>query len=142
MGVVSGIVLSYQFGTNWATFSRIAGPVIGPLMAYEVLTAFFMEAGFLDIRLFGWDKVGPRLHFLATCLVGAGTTVSAFRIIAANSRMQTPQGAHFDVAADPFVPYDWLDIILNQTFPYRLKHMVTSYSLGMRTGRVYGKGVS
>lgn len=126
MGVVSGIVLSYQFGTNWATFSRIAGPVIGPLMAYEVLTAFFMEAGFLGIMLFGWDKVGPRLHFLATCLVGAGTTVSAFWIIAANSWMQTPQGAHFDVAADHFVPDDWLAIIFNPSFLYRLTHMVTA----------------
>lgn len=126
MGVVSGIVLSYQFGTNWATFSRIAGPVVGPLMAYEVLTAFFMEAGFLGIMLFGWNKVGPRLHFLATCLVGAGTTVSAFWIIAANSWMQTPQGAHFDAAADHFVPDSWLAIIFNPSFLYRLTHMVTA----------------
>lgn len=126
MGVVSGIVLSYQFGTNWATFSRMTGPVIGPLMAYEVLTAFFMEAGFLGIMLFGWDKVGPKLHFLATCLVGAGTTVSAFWIIAANSWMQTPQGAHFDIAADHFVPDDWFAIIFNPSFPYRLSHMVAA----------------
>ncbi|HEY4345343.1 MAG TPA: cytochrome ubiquinol oxidase subunit I [Parvibaculum sp.] len=126
MGVVSGIVLSYQFGTNWATFSRLVGPVIGPLMAYEVLTAFFMEAGFLGIMLFGWDKVGPRLHFLATALVGAGTTVSAFWIIAANSWMQTPQGAHFDLAAGHFVPDDWIAIIFNPSFPYRLSHMVVA----------------
>jgi cytochrome d ubiquinol oxidase subunit I len=122
MGVVSGIVLSYQFGTNWAEFSRIVGPVLGPLMAYEVLTAFFMEAGFLGIMLFGWDKVGPKLHFLATSLVGAGTTVSAFWIIAANSWMQTPQGAHME--GDHFVPDSWLAIIFNPSFPYRLSHMV------------------
>ncbi|MGB3810357.1 MAG: cytochrome ubiquinol oxidase subunit I [Parvibaculum sp.] len=126
MGVVSGIVLSYEFGTNWGEFSRIVGPVIGPLMAYEVLTAFFMEAGFLGIMLFGWDKVGPRLHFLATCLVGAGTTVSAFWIVSANSWMQTPQGAHFDMAAGHFVPDDWFAIIFNPSFPYRLAHMVAA----------------
>lgn len=126
MGVVSGVVLSYEFGTNWATFSRIVGPVIGPLMAYEVLTAFFMEAGFLGIMLFGWNKVGPRLHFLATCLVGAGTTVSAFWIVSANSWMQTPQGAHFDLTAGHFVPDDWLAIIFNPSFPYRLSHMIAA----------------
>ncbi len=126
MGVVSGIVLSYEFGTNWATFSRIVGPVIGPLMAYEVLTAFFMEAGFLGIMLFGWDKVGPRLHFLATCLVGAGTVVSAFWIISANSWMQTPAGAHLDMAAGHFVPDDWAEIIFNPSFAYRFLHMVAA----------------
>src|SRR5205085_3650476 len=92
MGVVSGIVMSYQFGTNWAAFSDKAGPVIGPLMGYEVLTAFFLEAGFLGVMLFGMNRVGRRLHFLATCLVAGGTLLSAFWILAANSWMQTPQG--------------------------------------------------
>ncbi|MBU2587371.1 MAG: cytochrome ubiquinol oxidase subunit I, partial [Alphaproteobacteria bacterium] len=81
MGVVSGIVMSYQFGTNWSVFSDKAGPVIGPLMAYEVLTAFFLEAGFLGVMLFGMNKVGPRLHFMATLMVAAGTFVSAFWIL-------------------------------------------------------------
>src|SRR5690606_30243392 len=84
MGVVSGIVLSYQFGTNWAEFIRLAGGVIGPLLAYEVLTAFFLEASFLGVMLFGWKRVGPRLHFLATVLVAVGTGISAFWILAAN----------------------------------------------------------
>jgi cytochrome d ubiquinol oxidase subunit I len=124
MGVVSGIVLEYEFGTNWGNFSRIVGPVLGPLMAYEVLTAFFMEAGFLGVMLFGWDKVGPRLHFLATCLVAGGTLVSAFWILSANSWMQTPQGAHFDGAH--FVPDSWAAIIFNPSFPYRFAHMVAA----------------
>ena len=126
MGVVSGVVLSYEFGTNWANFSRIIGPVLGPLLGYEVLTAFFMEAGFLGVMLFGWDKVGPRLHFVATCLVGLGTVVSAFWILSANSWMQTPQGAHLDVASGQFIPDDWLAIIFNPSFPYRLAHMVAA----------------
>ncbi|MCF8470504.1 MAG: cytochrome ubiquinol oxidase subunit I, partial [Parvibaculum sp.] len=96
MGVVSGLVLSYQFGTNWSEWSRITGPVLGPLIGFEVLTAFFLEAGFLGIMLFGWEKVGPRLHFLATCLVAIGTAISAFWILSANSWMQTPAGATFN----------------------------------------------
>ena len=92
MGVVSGIVLSYQFGTNWAVFSDRAGPVIGPLMAYEVLTAFFLEAGFLGVMLFGMNRVGRGLHFFATLMVALGTCVSAFWIRSANSWMQTPTG--------------------------------------------------
>ena len=92
MGVVSGIVMSYQFGTNWAVFSDRAGPVIGPLMAYEVLTAFFLEAGFLGVMLFGMKRVGPGLHFAATCMVALGTFISAFWILSVNSWMQTPQG--------------------------------------------------
>src|SRR5918998_1038020 len=92
MGVVSGIVMSYQFGTNWSVFSDRAGPIIGPLMAYEVLTAFFLEAGFLGVMLFGMNKVGPKLHFLATLMVAIGTFISAFWILSANSWMQTPQG--------------------------------------------------
>ena len=124
MGVVSGIVMSYQFGTNWSVFSDKAGPVIGPLMAYEVLTAFFLEAGFLGVMLFGINKVGTRLHFVATLAVAAGTFVSAFWILSVNSWMQTPAG--YEIAANgQFVPGDsWLDIIFNPSFPYRLVHTV------------------
>src|SRR6478736_1509025 len=103
MGVVSGIVMSYQFGTNWSVFSdRVAG-VIGPLMGYEVLTAFFLEAGFLGVMLFGMDKVGRGLHFVATAMVAFGTFMSAFWILSANSWMQTPQG-HAVNAAGQFMP--------------------------------------
>ncbi len=104
--------MSYQFGTNWSEWSRITGPVLGPLIGFEVLTAFFLEAGFLGIMLFGWDKVGPRLHFLATCLVAFGTALSAFWILAANSWMQTPAGAEL-VAEGHFVVLDWLAVIFN-----------------------------
>ncbi|MEX0757961.1 MAG: cytochrome ubiquinol oxidase subunit I, partial [Tistlia sp.] len=90
MGVVSGVVLSYQIGTNWSGLSQAAGNILGPLLAYEVLTAFFLEAGFLGVMLFGWDRVGPRLHFLATCMVAVGTLISSFWILSANSWMQTP----------------------------------------------------
>src|SRR5271154_5748433 len=111
MGVVSGIVMSYQFGTNWSVFSDKAGPVIGPLMAYEVLTAFFLEAGFLGVMLFGLKRVGPRLHFLATCMVALGTLLSATWILAANSWMQTPAGYAINEAGQ-FVPKgSWLTII-------------------------------
>src|ERR1700723_4692309 len=92
MGVVSGIVMSYQFGTNWSVFSDKAGPIVGPLMAYEVLAAFFLEAGFLGVMLFGINKVGPKLHFLATCMVAVGTLISATWVLAANSWMHTPAG--------------------------------------------------
>ena len=124
MGVVSGIVMSYQFGTNWAVFSDKAGPVIGPLMAYEVLTAFFLEAGFLGVMLFGINKVGRKLHFIATLAVALGTFVSAFWILSVNSWMQTPVG--YEIAANgQFVPGDsWLTIIFNPSFPYRLAHTV------------------
>jgi cytochrome d ubiquinol oxidase subunit I len=123
MGVVSGIVMSYQFGTNWAAFADKAGPVIGPLMAYEVLTAFFLESGFLGVMLFGLERVGPRLHFLATLMVAIGTLISAFWILSANSWMQTPAG--YAVNADgQFVATDWLKVIFNPSFPYRLVHMV------------------
>jgi cytochrome d ubiquinol oxidase subunit I len=123
MGVVSGIVMSYQFGTNWSVFSDKAGPVIGPLMGYEVLTAFFLEAGFLGVMLFGLSRVGPRLHFLATLMVALGTFLSAFWILSVNSWMQTPAGyAVNDVGQ--FVPVDWAAIIFNPSFPYRLVHML------------------
>src|SRR5256885_4518564 len=123
MGVVSGIVMSYQFGTNWAAFSDKAGPVIGPLMGYEVLTAFFLEAGFLGVMLFGLERVGHRLHFLATLMVAIGTLISAFWILSANSWMQTPAG--YAVNADgQFVAADWLKVVFNPSFPFRLVHMV------------------
>ncbi len=122
MGVVSGIVMSYQFGTNWSVFSDRAGPVIGPLMAYEVLTAFFLEAGFLGVMLFGINKVGRKLHFVATLAVALGTFISAFWILSVNSWMQTPVG--YEIAANgQFLPGDsWLTIIFNPSFPYRLVH--------------------
>lgn len=123
MGVVSGIVLSYQFGANWSVFSDKAGSVVGPLMAYEVLTAFFLEAGFLGIMLFGMTRVGPKLHFVATLAVAVGTFISAFWILSANSWMQTPQGFAVN-AAGQFVPANWLAIIFNPSFPYRLAHTV------------------
>ncbi|OYW44112.1 MAG: cytochrome ubiquinol oxidase subunit I [Sphingomonadales bacterium 32-68-7] len=124
MGVVSGIVMSYQFGTNWAVFSDKAGPVIGPLMAYEVLTAFFLEAGFLGVMLFGMEKVGKKLHFAATCMVALGTAVSAFWILSVNSWMQTPVG--YELGANgQFLPGpSWWDIVFNPSFPYRLVHTV------------------
>jgi cytochrome d ubiquinol oxidase subunit I len=121
MGVVSGLVMSYQFGTNWSPFSAYAGGVTGPLLAYEVLTAFFLEAGFLGVMLFGWRKVGPGLHFFATIMVAAGTLVSMTWILASNSWMQTPQG--FDIQNGRIVPTDWLAVIFNPSFPYRLVHM-------------------
>ncbi|HET9474396.1 MAG TPA: cytochrome ubiquinol oxidase subunit I [Steroidobacteraceae bacterium] len=124
MGVVSGIVMAYQFGTNWAVFSDRAGPVIGPLMAYEVLTAFFLEAGFLGVMLFGMKKVGKGLHFFATLMVAIGTMISAFWILSVNSWMQTPTG--YAINADgQYVPAaGWLPIIFNPSFPYRLVHTV------------------
>ena len=124
MGVVSGIVMSYQFGTNWSVFSDKAGPVIGPLMAYEVLTAFFLEAGFLGVMLFGMDKVGRKLHFAATCMVALGTAISAFWILSVNSWMHTPVGWGVNEAGQ-FVPEgSWINIIFNPSFPYRLVHTV------------------
>ncbi|QGZ63074.1 cytochrome ubiquinol oxidase subunit I [Paraburkholderia acidisoli] len=121
MGVVSGVVMAYQFGTNWAGFSRFAGPITGPLLTYEVMTAFFLEAGFLGVMLFGWDKVGRKAHFAATVLVAVGTLISTFWILSSNSWMQTPQG--FIVQNGHVVPVDWLAVIFNPSFPYRLAHM-------------------
>ncbi len=124
MGVVSGLVMSYQFGTNWSVFSDKAGPIIGPLMAYEVLSAFFLEAGFLGVMLFGIKKVGPKLHFFATCMVALGTLLSATWILAANSWMQTPAGWMLNPAGQ-FVPRgSWLTIIFNPSFPFRFVHTV------------------
>jgi cytochrome d ubiquinol oxidase subunit I len=123
MGVVSGLVMSYEFGLNWGGFSDKAGPVVGPLMGYEVLTAFFLEAGFLGVMLFGMERVGRGLHLIATALVATGTLMSTFWILAANSWMQTPQGATLGPDGR-FTPVDWWAIIFNPSFPYRLVHMV------------------
>ncbi|MFO1258359.1 MAG: cytochrome ubiquinol oxidase subunit I [Gammaproteobacteria bacterium] len=125
MGVVSGVVMSYEFGTNWSVFSDRVGNVLGPLLGYEVLTAFFLEASFLGIMLFGWGRVSRKMHFASTCIVAIGTIISAFWILAANSWMQTPQG--FVVGdAGLLYPTDWLAIIFNPSFPYRFMHMVTA----------------
>ncbi len=121
MGVVSGLVMAYEFGTNWGGFSRFAGGITGPLLAYEVLTAFFLEAGFLGVMLFGWKRVGRGLHFFATVMVALGTLVSATWIVASNSWMQTPQG--FVIENGRAVPVDWVAVIFNPSFPYRLAHM-------------------
>ncbi len=121
MGVVSGVSLSYQIGTNWSVFSAKVSNVIGPLFGFEVLTAFFLEASFLGIMLFGWNKVSNRIHFLATLIVTIGTIISAFWITAANSWMQTPQG--FEIYNGIFYPTSWLKIIFNPSFLYRFFHM-------------------
>ncbi len=123
MGVVSGIVMSYQFGTNWSVFSDKTGPVLGPLMGYEVLSAFFLEAGFLGVMLFGLKRVGPKLHFLSTFMVAVGTLFSAFWILSVNSWMHTPAGYAFNDVGQ-FVPANWWEVIFNASFPYRLVHMV------------------
>ena len=137
MGVVSGIVLSYEFGTNFSKFSVLVGPVLGPLLAYEVLTAFFLEAGFLGIMLFGWQRVGEKLHYFATCVVALGTWISSFWIIAANSWMHTPAGhkivdGHFEVES-------WMAVIFNPSMPFRLTHMLLA---AMLTGTFLIGGVS
>ncbi|EKO3992167.1 cytochrome ubiquinol oxidase subunit I [Vibrio fluvialis] len=121
MGVVSGLVMSYEFGTNWARFSDFAGSVTGPLLTYEVLTAFFLEAGFLGVMLFGWHKVSRRMHFFATVMVAIGTLISTFWILSSNSWMQTPQG--IEILDGRVVPVDWFKIVFNPSFPYRLAHM-------------------
>jgi cytochrome d ubiquinol oxidase subunit I len=123
MGVVSGLVMSYEFGTNWAPFAEQAGSILGPMLAYEVMTAFFLEAGFLGVMLFGMRRVGRGLHFAATCLVSLGTLISMSWILASNSWMQTPQGYAIDPQTGRFIPTDWLKIIFNPSFPYRLVHM-------------------
>ncbi|MGF1611604.1 MAG: cytochrome ubiquinol oxidase subunit I [Kiloniellales bacterium] len=122
MGVVSGVVMSYQLGTNWSRFSELTGNVMGPLLSYEVLTAFFLEASFLGIMLFGQQRVGRGLHFFSTCMVAVGTLISAFWILSANSWMHTPAGA--EMRDGVFYPLDWWAIVFNPSFPYRLVHMV------------------
>jgi cytochrome bd ubiquinol oxidase subunit I len=124
MGVVSGIVLSYQFGTNWSRFSEFSGNVIGPLIGYEVLTAFYLEATFLGILLFGWNRFPPWLVTLSSALVAIGTAISAFWILAANSWMQTPAG--HEIRDGIAYPLDWIAIIFNPSFPYRFSHMLNA----------------
>jgi cytochrome bd ubiquinol oxidase subunit I len=124
IGVVSGLVLSYQFGTNWSRYSAALGNVVGPMIGYEVLAAFFLEATFLGVLLFGWNRVPPWLHTLAAVAVAIGTLLSAFWILSANSWMQTPAG--YEMRSRVAYPIDWLAIVLNPSFPYRLAHMVTA----------------
>ncbi|WP_419794132.1 cytochrome ubiquinol oxidase subunit I [Pseudomonas palleroniana] len=121
MGVVSGLVMAYEFGTNWSRFSDFAGSITGPLLTYEVLTAFFLEAGFLGVMLFGWNRVGRGLHFFSTVMVAIGTLISTFWILASNSWMQTPQG--FSIVDGRVMPLDWFAIVFNPSFPFRLMHM-------------------
>jgi cytochrome bd ubiquinol oxidase subunit I len=122
MGVVSGVTMSFQFGTNWPGYMEKVGNIAGPLLAYEILTAFFLEAAFLGIMLFGWEKVGDRLHFFATCMVALGTLLSAFWILSANSWMQTPAGHAIENGIA--VPVDWWRVVFNPSFPNRFAHMV------------------
>jgi cytochrome bd ubiquinol oxidase subunit I len=122
VGVVTGIVLSFEFGLGFARFGQMAGPAIGPMIALEVLTSFFLEAGFLGIMLFGLHRVGPRLHFLATCMVALGTLLSASWILSANSWMQTPDG--IEVVNGHVVVTDWLKVVVNPSWLFRLPHMI------------------
>src|SRR5579884_2171656 len=124
MGVVSGIVMSYEFGTNWSRFSTAVGNVVGPLIGYEVLTAFFLEATFLGVLLFGFGRVPPWLYVLSAAVVALGTAMSAFWILSANSWMQTPTG--FEVRNGVAMPTDWVRVIFNPSFPWRLAHMLNA----------------
>src|SRR4051812_43395752 len=125
MGVASGIVMPFQFGTNWSRFSDVTADVLGPLMAYEVLMAFFLEAGFLGVLLFGRDRVPHWVHFFAAVMVAAGTLLSTFWILSANSWMQTPAG--HAIVDGRFVPQDWLQVVFNPSFPYRLVHTTMAF---------------
>ncbi len=125
MGVVSGVVMSFQFGTNWSVFSDKVGNIFGPLLGFEVLTAFFLEASFLGIMLFGWNRVSPKMHFASTIIVAVGTLISAFWILAANSWMQTPQGFRLGEHGLLY-PTNWFQVIFTPSFPYRFMHMVTA----------------
>src|SRR5512134_2694415 len=127
LGVVSGVTMSFQFGTNWPGFMEKVGNVAGPLLGYEVLTAFFLEAGFLGIMLFGHGKVSERVHLLATFFVAFGTTLSAFWILALNSWMQTPAG--HTVVDGRFVVVDWWQVLFSPSFPYRFAHMLLASAL-------------
>ncbi|HEY0833712.1 MAG TPA: cytochrome ubiquinol oxidase subunit I [Azospirillum sp.] len=124
VGVVSGLVLSYELGTNWSRFSAFTGNLLGPIISYEVLTAFFLEAGFLGVMLFGWTRVSPRVHFFATCMVALGTIISAFWILSGNSWMQTPAG--FAIEDGRVIATDWWAAVFNPSFPYRFAHMVVA----------------
>lgn len=123
MGVVSGIVMTYQFGTNWSVYADKVGPILGPIIGYEVLTAFFLEAGFLGVMLFGRERIGPKWHLFATGMVALGTFASAFWILAVNSWMQTPAGFEINEVGQ-FIPVDWLQVIFNPSFLHRFAHMV------------------
>ena len=127
MGVVSGITMSFQFGTNWPNFMNKVGPIAGPLLAYEVLTAFFLEATFLGIMLFGMNRVPDWVHVVSTFFVAGGTTLSAFWILALNSWMQTPAGQVLD--GNVWIAADWLQVIFNPSFPYRMAHMLIASGL-------------
>jgi cytochrome d ubiquinol oxidase subunit I len=144
LGVVSGVTMSFQFGTNWPGFIERAGNITGPLLGYEVLTAFFIEATFLAVMLFGKDRVSNRVHLTATVLVAVGTTLSAFWILSLNSWMQTPQG--HEIVDGEFYAVDWWAIIFNPSFPYRFAHMVNASLLtsafliaGVSAGRTIRK---
>ncbi|MFC6840587.1 cytochrome ubiquinol oxidase subunit I [Xanthomonas theicola] len=145
MGVVSGIVMSFQFGTNWSVLSERAGNILGPLLSYEVLTAFFLEASLLGVMLFGWRKVPEKLHFLSTCLVAVGTLISTFWILSANSWLHTPAG--YAIVDGVFQPAQWREVIFNPSFPYRLTHMVlaafitTCFVIGGVSGWYLRRGV-
>ena len=127
LGVVSGIVMSFQFGTNWPGFMQKAGNIAGPLLGYEVLTAFFLEATFLGVMLYGRGRVSERVHLVATALVAFGTTLSAFWILALNSWMQTPAG--YEIVQGKFYAKDWLAVLINPSFPYRLTHVLLASTL-------------
>jgi cytochrome bd ubiquinol oxidase subunit I len=127
MGVVSGITMSFQFGTNWPGYMLSVGNIAGPLLGYEVLTAFFLEATFLGVMLFGMERVSTRVHLLAAVMVAVGTTISAFWILALNSWMQTPAGQVMD--GDALIAGDWLQVIFNPSFPYRFTHMMLASGL-------------
>ena len=124
LGVVSGITMSFQFGTNWPGFMERAGNIAGPLLGYEVLTAFFLEASFLGIMLFGKERVSNRLHLISTALVAIGTTFSAFWILSLNSWMQTPAG--YRIEDGVFFVESWWQVIFNPSFPYRFFHMLNA----------------
>lgn len=138
MGVITGVVLSYEIGTNWAGFSRSVANVLGPLFMYEALTAFFLEAGFIGIVLFGEGRVSKGLHFFSCCMVAGGTLLSAAWIIASNSWMQTPAGAVAD-ADGIYHAVDWWQIVFSPSFPYRVSHMVCASFV---TGSFVVAGVS
>ena len=127
LGVVSGITMSFQFGTNWPGYMEKAGNIAGPLLGYEVLTAFFLEASFLGIMLFGRDRVSERVHLAATCMVALGTTLSAFWILSLNSWMQTPAG--YEIIDGQFHVTSWFDVVFNPSFPYRLGHKLLASAL-------------
>src|SRR5262245_50915488 len=125
MGVVTGLVMPFQFGTNWSRYASAAGDVLSPLFAYEGLTAFFLEAGFLGVLLFGRKLVPPWAHFFAALMVAVGTLFSTFWILSANSWMQTPAG--YEIVNGQFIPKDWIEVIFNPSFPYRLAHTAVAF---------------